>query len=248
MTARFNRTLNEQLTGPHIIIGGCGRSGTSLLLSILSACEDIVAVPNETHAYCPGAYSQIPEVYEKRPFEPARLYEALLQQEISPKQTRWCEKTPKNVLSYQKILNHFGDNVRIINIVRDGRDVITSVHPLDPNKFHVSPERWVKDVSAGLELKEHPQVLTIRYEDLVGKFPVVIEQVCEFIGEEFGERILDWPNYATMRVSKGWFEGLRNVGSGSVGRWKKPEYRDRIDQFVGDSKANALLKRYHYLD
>ena len=39
-----------------LIIGGCGRSGTTLLLSVLSAHPKVLAIPHETEAFCPGAY------------------------------------------------------------------------------------------------------------------------------------------------------------------------------------------------
>lgn len=168
--------------GP-VIIGGCGRSGTTLLLSILSSHPHIFGIDDETYALCFLAYlydtdsarpkSNIgPEFFPVKPGldSPIRLdilYEYLARHQVPDSCTRWCEKTPKNILFCKQILECFGKNSRFIHVVRDGRDVVTSRHPTDPSTFWVKPTRWIQDVEAGLDYEKHPQVLTLRYEDLV---------------------------------------------------------------------------------
>ncbi|MCA9555784.1 MAG: sulfotransferase, partial [Myxococcales bacterium] len=55
---------------PPIIIGGCGRSGTTLVASILSCHPRIAVVGPETRAFAAGAY---PSDRPPRPFTPFRL-------------------------------------------------------------------------------------------------------------------------------------------------------------------------------
>ena len=43
-----------------IVIGGCARSGTTLLLSVLSCHPNVYAIPVETQALCPTAYDAEP--------------------------------------------------------------------------------------------------------------------------------------------------------------------------------------------
>ena len=75
---------------------------------------------------------------------------------------------------FGKVLEEFRERVKIIHIVRDGRDVVLSRHPVDTARHWISPSRWVEDVSAGLSFEGHPQVLTIRYEDLVKEYDITI--------------------------------------------------------------------------
>ena len=53
VTTRVRGRLRyRKLTRPPVIVGGCERSGTTLLLSILSSHPAIQAIPVETWAFC----------------------------------------------------------------------------------------------------------------------------------------------------------------------------------------------------
>lgn len=233
-----------------IIIGGCGRSGTTLLLSILSCHPNIWCIPHETTALCPDAFHGIE--YNKNPdlnmpFETWKIFEYLIKEPIPIFCTRWCEKTPRNVLYFKRILAYFGEGVRIIHIVRDGRDVITSRHPLKPDTFWVPPARWIQDVSAGKSFENHPQILTIRYEDLLREYEKTVKKICLFVEEDFHPNFLSYPESAKIQESVAWHEPVRKISTRSIGRWQKPEYAERIASLVADPKAVELLKYYGYL-
>jgi len=155
--ARFSR--------PPVVIAGCGRSGTTVLLSMLSAHHSIYAIPDETGLLCPTGYEETPDLSLQPDL--FGLYRLLAGADLPPSCTRWCEKTPRNILYLKPILEFFGADVRIIQIVRDGRDVVTSVHPSNNAAYHVTAGRWIGDVAAGLPYEKHESVLTVRYEDLV---------------------------------------------------------------------------------
>ena len=227
-----------------IIIGGCGRSGTTLLLSMLSCHPHIYAINEETRAFCPDGYAHNPDLGS--PFKLKKLYGYLLRSAIPDECTRWCEKTPRNVLYYEGILRYFGRNVRIINIVRDGRDVITSRHPSNLQKFWVTPERWVIDVTAGERYASHPQVKTIRYEDLINNYEKIIGSVCTFIGESFVDTFLSYPASAPVQLSPAWLGKAKPACPSSIGRWKKPEYKERVATLLSNTKALELLECYGY--
>ncbi len=229
-----------------ILIGGCGRSGTTLMLSILSAHPWIVAVPFETEAFCPGAYSA--DVDLSAPFRP-EIVEQWMSGVSIPDQCRfWCEKTPKNILFLGRILEFFGPPLRFLTVVRDGRDVITSRHPRDPSRFWVSPARWIQDVNAGLSYDAHPQVMTVRYEDLVMDLPTTVERVCAFLGVPFDEALKEWHLHATVSRHRAWTAHAGPIHSNSIGRWKTPEHRDLIKEFMERPEAVSLLEHYGYLD
>ena len=129
---------------PPIIIGGCGRSGTTLLASILSAHPRIYVIPEETTTFCPGAYSEHVDLNAE--FDTRKFYLKYFSK-YNFLFARWCEKTPKNVLFFDRILKHFKNRVKLIHMVRDGRDVIFSRHPRNPHEYWVSGKRWIDDVS-----------------------------------------------------------------------------------------------------
>jgi hypothetical protein len=233
---------------PPILIGGCGRSGTTLLLSILSAHPRIYCFPQETRVFCPTAYEERPNL--KAPIEINKLFS-----HISFKQAlylffkryhRYCEKTPRNILFFDQLLKIHDSKIKLIHIVRDGRDVITSRHPLNPSIFWVDKERWIYEVSEGLQFQNHPNVFTLRYEDLVLKYQEVIKQVMAFIGEDFDPQLIHWYKHATVREGP-WIDGFKNLHDKSMQKWKKSEYAERVNDLTDDPRAVALLRSLHYI-
>lgn len=87
------------------------------------------------------------------------------------------------------IFDYFREGLRFIHIVRDGRDVITSRQPKKPSKYYVSSERWINDVSAGLNYKDDDRLLMIKYENLVRNYSEIIKKKCEFIGVDFAQEL-----------------------------------------------------------
>lgn len=214
---------------PPIIIGGCARSGTTLLLSILAAHPNIYAIPEETGVFagqggCIGDYL------------PANL------------DKRWCEKTPMNVHRIEETFSSFNGEVKFINIVRDGRDVVTSIHPKKPKQFWVSPERWCRDVDAGykFDLLNPGKMLTVKYEWLVCEFSFTIKKILQYIEEDFVSELLAWPLYTSIKIDSAWFGPVKDFYTNSICRWKDHQYAERVKEFMNHPGAAELLQRYGY--
>ncbi len=227
-----------------IVIGGCARSGTTLLLSLLSSHGQIAAVPFETQLLCPGAYWP-PKGEISRP-DIEKLYGDVSEIGSFGTCLAWCEKTPRNVLNFEAILTSLGSRARLIHIVRDGRDVVLSRHPQNAAEYWVSPERWLSDVRAGLAFRAHPQVLTIRYEDLVSDLPEWSRRLCEFLSLERDDRLEKYPRFASVVSSNAWFGKARAVSAESIGRWKQPTNAARVQEFLDTPGATILLKELDY--
>jgi hypothetical protein len=236
--------VRRQFHRPPILIGGCARSGTTLLLSILSSHPGIFVVPFETKCFSArGRIVPDPEA----PFRIGRFYRLLLSCEIPRSAHRWCEKSTKNVLTFGRIIDHFQGRVRLIHLVRDGRDVVTSRHPIDPSRFWVPPQRWIHDVSAGSVWEDHQAVLTVRYEDLVTDLDAQLSRLGDFLGEDFSTASETWHERATLRHSKNWFHDLLLPHSESIGRWQDPVHRTVVDELMAMPEAIRLLDRYGYV-
>ena len=213
-----------------IIIGGCGRSGTTLLLSILGAHPEVLALPEEMYAFYPF------------PFRLNALIEAL---EAASGWQHWCEKTPKNVRAFPEIHAAFEGQVRLIHIVRDGRDVVTSHHPNAEERYYVAPERWVADVGAGWAQRE--KTLLVRYEDLVSQPRATLEVLCDYIGLDFDERLLQFEQHSSVRANKAWEGGTATaLHSQRVARWQAPEHAERVAAFMATPGAQELMALLDY--
>jgi hypothetical protein len=50
------------------------------------------------------------------------------------------------------------------------------------------------------DMRPGPSVLEVKYEDLVSRPESTVRQVCEFLGEDFEERMLVWQNRADEMI------------------------------------------------
>jgi hypothetical protein len=242
----INSIIN-QLNKPPIIIGGCGRSGTTLLLSILGAHPNILAIPEETKAFCPTAYNRVKNPLAEFDIDKF-VGQYISQLQLHPTHNRWCEKTPKNIMYVERILEHFGPKVKFIHIVRDPRDVVLSKHPNSvKNKSWIEPTRWVKDVSNGIKYKDNKNVLTINYEDLVLDFEDTMKKVCSFLEIEYSQILEKWYLYTNVKSNPAWFEDAQPIYTDSVGRWKKRKSSTSYKKLMANKKAVSLMKKLNYL-
>jgi hypothetical protein len=236
------RVEARSLSRPPIVIGACPRSGTTLLLSILDAHPDIHSIRKQTYAFTRWDR-------EGRPTRLDRLYRQLLLHPPRGSCRRWCEKTPKNIQHFGRILSWFEEGARLIHIVRDGRDVVTSRHPRHrPDQYWVSVRRWVGDVRAGMAYAHSPLVHTVRYEDLIGDFEGRLRELMEFLEEPVAPEVLDWFHHTSVKRSRHWTDSVQRLHTRAVGRWDQPEHRERLEEFMADGEALALSRRLGYLD
>ncbi len=241
----FLGRIREQrfFTDPPVLIGGAPRSGTTLLLSVLSSHRDIFACPREL-----GLFNQVLPGKDgaPRPARIDRLYRTLLTHRIPPDAKRWCEKSPGNIHRVEDIDSYFRGRFRMIQIIRDGRDVILSRHPKRPDEYYVKPEIWVRDVQQGIPYLKHPKMLTIRYEDLIRQYGDTIGKICGFLEMDLSPEIRDWHNHATVTRNKALFGKMEKLTDRSIGKWKSEESRQRVEQLTCIPEALELLHAFGY--
>lgn len=206
--------------GP-VVIGGCGRSGTSLLLSVLSCHPDLQAIPHETSALIQT---------------PLRL------DEFPP--GRWVEKTPSNVHNITTILREL-PTAQVIHIVRDGRDVITSRHPLRKGRY-ITTERWVRDVTAGAGCEHLERVTVVRFRDLVRHYEPTTRRLCDFLNLPWAVEFEHYPRSATVQTHAAWKGPARRLTDSQVDRWKRHRWSGYVREFMANPQAVGLLRRYGY--
>ena len=234
----------KHFTQKPILIVACPRSGTTLLLSILSAVPSIFAIPKQTYAFDRWAQKR----GQWNPTLLHRLYREILFRKIPSSANRWLEKTPGHIRSIDKILEYFNNEVKIIHIYRDGRDVTVSSHPayLDRRKYWVPADRWVTEVKKGLSFRDHPSVFTMRYEDLISNYESEIKKLLLFLEEPFTPALLNWTEHTRIKRSIHWGTDVQQVHPKSLGKWKSPEHADRIQEFMKNPEAVQLMKDLGY--
>jgi len=243
LITKFGKIVEKKhFTEIPIIIGASPRSGTTLLLAILDAYPHIHSIQRQTYAFAKWT--------EKEPSIPPRidrLYRELLLHKISPQSTRWCEKTPRNIRYFGNILHFFQGKVKLIHLIRDGRDVVTSKHPLHkPDEYWVTVKRWINDVKAGLQYQDHPQVFTLKYEDLIFNFDREVKKLSKFLEEEFIPTTNSWKEKTSLKKSKHWGQPIQDLHARSIERWKKAEHKKRMQEFWQIPGAGDLLYELGY--
>ena len=204
------------------------------------------AIPKQTYGF--DKWEFVNDKYQ--PTRLDRFYKEFLKRPVPKHANRWIEKTPKHIQSLDKIIDYFNNRVQILHIVRDGRDVVTSSHPhyLDRRYYWVSIERWLNDVSFGLEQgKKNSNVHMVRYEDIIENYEREIRAICEFLNEEYTTELDDWIENTRIKKSIHWGTKVQKIHSNSIYRWKKPEHKERIQQFMENEEAQKLLKFLKYV-
>jgi len=161
-----------------IFIVGCGHSGTSLLRKIIGNHKDVYCIPNETSLF------KKPDNFIKTELDKYDKYRK------NENKKYICEKTPKHVEEIDKIYT-FVKTPKIIVIVRDGRDVISSL-----KKRYGSTEqglwRWIHDNNAWLNHPNKKDFHVVKYEDLIKNKVNVISNICTFLQIEYTDEIFDY--------------------------------------------------------
>jgi len=233
--------------GVPIFITCAPRSGSTLLLSILGAHPNIFAVPEQTYAFARWTKVFFRR-YKEYPYRIDRLYRFFIFHGFDKTAQRWCEKTPRHVESIEKIVDYYDGRVKIIHLIRDGRDVVVSSHPTHKGRFYwVSVKRWLKSVQYGWSLRNEPYLHTVLYEDLVKDHKEEIQKICQFIEEPYTDSMDNWINATNVKKSKHLGGEVQPVYTGAIGKWKKPEHAERVKEFINNKEAVSLLKELGYI-
>lgn len=140
------------------------------------------------------------------------------------------EKTPGHLLWAEEILGRF-PTARMIEVVRDGRDVCVSMQFRSAHVAWAKAARsdqirtWVSYVEAGNRLQARPavadRVLRVRYEDLKGDPRSGLARMLDFAGVDAAEEEVDRIVASTDIGSyRGPTDGSAPKRKGMVGDWR----------------------------
>lgn len=132
---------------------------------------------------------------------------------------RCGDKTPHHALVASDLLQWF-PRARLVHVVRDPRDVVESLRRMPWSSGSlVSDARLWRDCVDGVARCDPASVLTVRFEELVGRPEEELRRVCAFVGEEFDAAMLAPAPAAPS--DRWWFERAHApIDPARAGRWR----------------------------
>ncbi|APD87561.1 hypothetical protein BM527_16500 [Alteromonas sp. Mex14] len=101
----------------------------------------------------------------------------------------------KEVLVEEYIPYYLQENIKVIHIVRDPKDMLASITGgkgaeyignVKPTLFNI--RNWRKSAQVGMLFKDCPNFLLVKYEDLVNDYKKELSRICKFLSvENFSE-------------------------------------------------------------
>lgn len=158
----------------------------------------------------------------------------------------WAEKTPTNIHLIGRFLKFFPE-ARVIHIVRDPRDVILSLMERGASLFR-GAERWLTSTSAIRNHRNHPNVLEIKYEDLILESEKTLYRVCSHLKVKFDMDFFATSTYESKNIAKkDGFDTWRSrpgddFSSKSIGKFKNNaiDFRDILSMTLTKEYASCL--------
>lgn len=213
--------LTEIENGLFFVVG-CGRSGTTLLKSMLNAHPRIF-IPLETNFFSGIAASygvgstpleeKIRILRDKWWLNDLDLDAEVMLTLLSGKEASWSnvflammasisEESPADRFGEKTVghVNHAAQlleiypTCRIIQIIRDPRAAYASYRKTPIGSNFVSPfvAEWQNAVNVHHELTNHARYAMIRYEDLITDTTSVLSKLCQFLDLDYDETMMDF--------------------------------------------------------
>ncbi len=172
-----------------------------------------------------------------------------------------CEQTPRNLFYLKEIFEIF-PNAKIINMMRDPRDVLLSQknkwrlrfigyknHPLSEsirsfvnyNPIIIS-KLWNSAIKEYEQFKHDERLINIKFENLISNPEMTLKKICDFLEIKMDEKMLDIPVIGSSFKNSVNKKGiLKDVTM----RWKKGGLS--ASEIYICQKINAdLMKKYGY--
>ena len=229
----------------HII--GCSRSGTTMLHAAMSAFDDVLLHPAETRAAQPTLRERLAAI---RGYGRAGMSLTARKYFVTKRAYAWIE--PGEIARLGARIR--AEDVGIINIVRDPRDVLLSRHKSAGNDPYVNAEHWRRSMEAADAIEAsvgpHGRFVTVRYEDVIRE-PRAVERT---FADAFGlklragaeiDKVADSLASSGMGLSdymKVAMQGVRNADPKSIGKWREAPVNPDTD-LLADPAAAPLYHR-----
>ena len=173
-----------------------------------------------------------------------------------------CDQTPKNMYYLNEILSYF-PNAKVVNMVRDQRDVLlsqknkwkrrflgASAIPLSEAirsyiNYHpiLSAKIWNSSLECTEKFTNNSRVRIIRFEDLLVEPIRIVKELCQFLEIEFNQEMLKVPviGSSTQQDVKNQFL----IDSSKKEKWKNGGLNS-AEIYLSQLVTNRMMKRFKY--
>ncbi|UFP95420.1 sulfotransferase family protein [Gloeobacter morelensis] len=191
--------------------------------------------PNQFLAEAEGCISQAGAASLTAP----AVFEAFLKYETALNDGRIaCDQTPRNVYYLPEILRIY-PQARIINMVRDPRDVLLSQKRRWQRRFlsgNKTPLReslrtwvnyhpitisrlWNAAIRAAEREQPHPRIFHLRFEDVVAEPEGTVRSLCDFLELQYSQSMLEVPQIGSSTTADR--PEVRGINRDRAGSWQK---------------------------
>lgn len=230
-----------------VILGGCPRSGTTLLRSLIGM-HPAIASPkqeynllvfneNRNHLKSVFHFSEN-DLANLRNVDDHITYSEKIIEQYQQKTNNplVALKHPYHIAIIDDIFEYF-PQTRFIHIIRDGRDVSCSLRthpkrmiqdgeiiPLETqNPFKWCVRRWITSINQGKKWRNNPHYMEITYETLLDQPIESMHRIFDFLQLEMinNQTLLDFYKYEQSTAHIQNLEVGTKLYHKSIGRWKK---------------------------
>lgn len=172
-----------------------------------------------------------------------------------------CTQTPNNLFYIKEILQEY-PHAKVINMVRDNRDVLLSQKNKWKRKFlgankiplfesirsflnyhpFTTSFLWKSSLKLTDEFKDHPRLKIIRFEDFLTSPEKQCKDICDFLRIEFNDCMLAVPNIGSSTEHD---KSKFSIDSTKVFKWKKGGL-NKAEIFITQFLSNTYMKKYGY--
>ncbi len=188
-----------------------------------------------------------------------------------------CDQTTRNTLFLTEILEYY-PMARVICMVRDPRDVLLSQKRKWKRKFlggtsipfresvrayinyhPITISKLWNAAATRIAKTDHPQVIKIKFEELLQKPGETIRRICDFAGLEFDENMLRVPHVGSSNAEdKGEKQGINAEKTGKfsdglnsteiyLAQKVTKQNRKHFGYIDADVKVNPVLLLWYYI-
>jgi len=173
-----------------------------------------------------------------------------------------CDQTPKNIYYLNEILSYF-PNAKVINMVRDQRDVLLSQKNKWKRRFlgasaipfseairsyinyHpiLSSKIWNSSLEYTEKFTNNSRVSVVRFEDLLVDPIRIVKELCQFLEIDFNEEMLNVPV-----IGSSTHQDLRNrliIDISKKEKWKNGGL-NLAEIYLSQLVTNRMMKKFKY--
>ena len=197
------------------------------------------------------------------PVTSASLFKAFLCHEaVENDRSIPCDQTPRNVFYIPEILELYPE-ARIINMIRDPRDVLLSQKRKWKRRFLGGSDMpmkeslrdwmnyhpitishiWRTAVNAADRFIAHDRVVSIYFEELLTHPETTVKYLCDFVGVAYTEKMLQVPQVGSSIAADR--PQLLGINPHRAHSWQKGELSS-AEIYLNQTLTAALMKRHNY--